>query len=643
MTDPSKTSPEGSERRILVVDDDAVHRELVRRLLSDEYHVSEAATAGEALASVENGIPDLVLLDYRLPDRSGLEILEELHARGCTVIMLTGQGDEDVAVASMRGGAADYLTKERLDGDRLRRAVMYAFEHRSLEAAVRDSGRERALLAEAVRQAAEGIVVTDSDGNIELVNAAFEAQTGYAAEEVIGRNPSLLKSGEQDEAFYAELWSTVLGGGTWSGRMVNRRKDGSHYHIDATISPMKAPDGTIERLLAFQKDVTREVELEGQLRASQRLEALGHLAGGIAHDFNNLMTVVLGNMELGIEELDEADPLLPTLHEVKDAALAGRSLTKRLLAFGRKQVLNPKVLEINDVVSGMEGLVARVIGDDVELTVRTSADVCNVRADPAQLQSIVLNLCLNARDAMPDGGQLVIETSEVVVDEGYRETHPGAQTGRFAVLSVTDSGVGMDEETKRRVFEPFFTTKEEGMGSGLGLAMVYGTVKQSGGNIWVYSELGVGTTFKVYLPSVSQDVELVVQEQTPVEPRAAGRRILLVEDQEPVRRSVRRMLEAAGYEVEEAVDPAVALDRLTASDGDFDLLVSDVVMPGMSGLDLVDKVVDGGRSIRVLFVSGHSADVVFKRSSPRAPHAFLEKPFTFEELTTAVSELLLTP
>jgi CheY-like chemotaxis protein len=324
---------------------------------------------------------------------------------------------------------------------------------------------------------------------------------------------------------------------------------------------------------------------------------------------------------------------------MKDAALAGRSLTKELLAFGRQQLLRPRVIDMNDVVPKVEKMLARVLEADVELRTRLRPGIGNVLADPVLLEAVVLNLVLNARDAMPEGGVLTVETSEVLVDETYVETHVGARPGRFVVLSVADTGVGMDEATREKIFEPFFTTKPRGKGSGMGLAMVYGTVKQSDGNIWVYSEPGVGTTFKIYLPVVDAPAE-----KTPVAvpvPRAVGGgRILFVEDNDAVRKSVRRILETFGYSVEVESDAAAAVARLAGPDAGVDLLITDVVMPAMSGLELAEQVAVVHPSLRVLFVSGHSVEVAFRGRVPTVHHSFLEKPFTAEELSERVRELL---
>jgi len=514
----------------------------------------------------------------------------------------------------------------------------------------RQADFERDLLAEVFAQAAEALIVTDADGLIEHVNEAFEAISGYSAEEAIGQTPRMISSGEHDEEFYADLWQTILGGDVWSGRMVNKQKDGTLYWVDATISPLRGKDGRTKGFLGLQKDITREIELENSLQASAQLEALGQLAGGIAHDFNNLMTVVLSNVEQCVgrfsadstpdELADMSGEVAVMLDEIAQAALAGRSLTKDMLAFGRQQKLHLRVLALNDLVRQVEPMLRRSLGEDILVELRLDPTISNVKADPAEMQSVLLNLCINARDAMADGGTLKIETGERTIDEAYLAIHPQAKEGRSVYLSVADTGLGMDEETREHIFKPFFTTKGPGRGSGMGLARVYGTVKQSGGNIWVYSEPGQGSVFKVHLPAVSEGTAVDVAAPSTVHEDRTAPRIALVEDNEAVRRGIRRTLEHLGYTVAFSMGPEKALSVLVASSEAFDLLVTDMVMPGTGGLELAAALAPSHPELRVLFVSGHPADTAFAGRAPDCEHRFLEKPFTQDELDRAVQDLV---
>ncbi len=356
---------------------------------------------------------------------------------------------------------------------------------------------ERARLATAIEQSAEGVVITDTYGDIEYVNPAFTRFTGYSREEVLGRNPRILKSGKHDLGFYQQLWATILKGEIWHGEMINRRKDGSSYAEEMSIAPVRTPSGEITHFIATKLDVTARRQLELQFLQAQKMEAVGRLAGGVAHDFNNLLTIINGYAVLLTERSSSEDPRRGQLNEILKAGERAASLTRQLLAFSRRQVLEARVLNLNRVLADLEKMLCRLIGEDVELVATLKADPGNVKVDPGQVEQVVLNLAVNARDAMPAGGQLFIETSNVEVDESYGRSHANMMPGKYVMMAVSDTGCGMDLETQARIFEPFFTTKEKGRGTGLGLATVYGIVKQSGGFIWVYSEPGRGSTFKI--------------------------------------------------------------------------------------------------------------------------------------------------
>jgi len=499
----------------------------------------------------------------------------------------------------------------------------------------------RVRLATAVEQSAESIVITDTDGTIQYVNPAFERTTGYTRDEIIGQNPRLLKSEKQDSAFYDDLWETIKRGDVWAGHFTNRKKDGSLYEEEATISPVRDASGNVVNYVAVKRDVTKEVGLETQLMQAQKMEAVGQLAGGIAHDFNNLLTAVIGYSQLALRSLDDRNPLRADIGEIEKAGIRAAELTSQLLAFSRKQVFQPKKLALNALVTDLQKMLRRLIGEDIELAAVLDLELGTVKADPGQLQQVIMNLIVNARDAMPEGGKVTIETANVDLDRDYAAQHFEVSPGAYCMLAISDNGCGMDEETRSHIFEPFFTTKGLGRGTGLGLSTVYGIVKQSGGYIYVYSEPGHGTTFQIYLPRVA---ELAEDEEAHREPPSlpnGDETVLLVEDEAAVRELAARVLRDHGYCVLEASDPSQALRAIDAHSADeIQLLVTDVVMPQMSGRDLAEHVAPLRPDIRVLYVSGYTDRAIVHHGVLDEGTPFLQKPFTAEALVRKVREVL---
>ncbi|HET7287363.1 MAG TPA: ATP-binding protein, partial [Pyrinomonadaceae bacterium] len=380
---------------------------------------------------------------------------------------------------------------------------------------------------------------------------------------------------------------------------------------------------------------------EKQLVQSQKLEAVGRLAGGISHDFNNLLTVILGYTDISKRNLKEGDPLLRNLEEISKASERASSLTRQLLAFSRKQVMQPKVFDVNTVVSDLRKMLRRMIGEDVELRVSLEPELGNIKADPVQLEQVIMNLVVNARDAMPKGGKLSIETSNIYLDESYAREHVSVVPGEYVMLAISDTGCGMDEETRQQIFEPFFTTKEPGKGTGLGLSMVYGIVRQSGGNIWVYSEEGTGTTFKIYFPRVTAEAQEYKRTNGSAEMPTGCETILLVEDAALVRTLARQVLETAGYYVLEAESAEAALKVCESINGTrIDLLLTDVVMPGMSGNDMSKILLARQPDMPVLYMSGYTDDAIVQHGVLEPGINFLQKPFSPGALALKVREVL---
>ncbi len=501
---------------------------------------------------------------------------------------------------------------------------------------------ERERLMSAIEQAAEVVVITDREGAIQYVNPAFERVTGYTREEALGRNPRILKSGEHDAAFYRNLWDRLVQGQPWTGHFSNKKKDGTLYQEEATISPVRDATGQVTNYVAVKRDVTHEQELEEQLLRSQKMEAIGQLAGGVAHDFNNILQAMLGHLAFAMERAAPGAPIREDLQQVRSGAERAAELTRQLLAFGRQQVLQPKDIDLNQVVGGVLRMVERVIGEDIQLDFIPGHQLGTVLADPSQLEQVIMNLCINARDAMPQGGKLTVKTQNVVLDSAYCEMHPWAKPGRFALLKVADTGTGMDEETQRRAFEPFFTTKELGKGTGLGLATAYGIVKQHDGLIQVYSGPGRGSLFKVYLPAATRAAGQVEREsEGPV--GGGTETILVAEDDDVIRGLAVRVLEKAGYTVLEASNGEEAVEVFRAHSGEIDLALFDVVMPKMSGPAAYDALRTMGPQLRVLFSSGYSANSDLTRFSLDEGVELIQKPYEPKALLRKVREILDAP
>jgi len=500
--------------------------------------------------------------------------------------------------------------------------------------------KERRQLSTVIEQSAESVIITDISGKIIYVNPAFERITGYSRDEAIGKNPNILNSDEHDADFYESLWDTISAGQVWHGRMVNKRKDGTLYTEEAIISPVRDDNGNIVNYVSLQRDVTRELQLEEQYRRSQRMEAVGQLTGGIAHDFNNLLTAINGFAELLQLRLHTDDPLQPLVENILNSGMRAADLVSQLLAYSRKTIIEPKILNLNTVVVSMGSILRRVIGEDIELKMILTPGVWSVKVDPAQFEQVIINLAVNARDAMPDGGRLTIETSNAVLDQDYVARHLGSQPGEHVLLAISDTGIGMSKKIQAHIFEPFFTTKEVGKGTGLGLATVFGIIKQSGGNIWVYSEEQRGTTFKIYLPRVRDSVQTIAGSSAEIHLPTGDETILLVEDDAGVRDLAKQILQVQGYTLLEATNGKQALQLAAAHDGPIHLLLTDVVMPGISGKMLAQQLLQDKPETRVLYMSGYTENVVAHHGILEEGVIFIQKPFNAVTLTQQIRTVL---
>jgi PAS domain S-box-containing protein len=493
-------------------------------------------------------------------------------------------------------------------------------------------------LTTAIEQSPESVVVTDPTARIVYVNPAFEKLTGYARADALGQNPRILKSGQQDEAFYREMWTQLTAGRVWHGRLVNKRKDGSLFTEDAIIAPVHDGAGAIVNYVATKRDISRELQLEAQFLQAQKMEAFGQLAGGVAHDFNNILAVIM--MHLNLMQLDPGlSPKLRTdLKDLENDAQRAANLTRQLLMFSRRHVMQQQPLDLNQVLNGLFKMLRRILGENINFVFQGGEQTIPIEADTGMIEQVVMNLCVNARDAMPQGGTLTIETKLADLDGHY--VHGSPRTGHYAILSVADTGCGMDPTTLKRLFEPFFTTKAAGKGTGLGLATVQGIVDQHHGWVEVESVLQQGSTFRVYLPAMT--LPMIADTKAEAAPVIGGTEsILVVEDEAPVRQLIAKCLLHHGYQVVTASNGQEALRKWEEQDHQFDLLLTDMIMPeGMTGIDVAEQLTRAKDTLKVVICSGYSAKVKESQSPVAKSALYLPKPFDINILLNVVRQAL---
>jgi PAS domain S-box-containing protein len=636
-----------------------------RKQVEEELRVKDRALESSINAIALSGLDGkltyvnpafLKLWGYRdrreVKGRSAIEfwVSPDEAAQVMAALQKTGQWSGEMKAANKDGGAIDLeLTACVILGVDGGPTGMFAAFHditeRKLANEARRESEER--YSALFRGAAEGILVADLETKMfTYANPAICRMLGYSEEELRRLGVQDIHPAESMEHVIGEFQAQARGEKALAPELPCQRKDGSVIYADITASGMVLNKKHYN--VGFFSDVTdrklakqEREKLEEQIRASQKMEAIGGLAGGVAHDFNNLLSVILSYTGFAMGAVKDGDPLKDDLLEVKKAADRAVALTRQLLAFSRKQVLQPVALDLNQISTGVEKMLRRILGEDIDLVQTLAPDLGLTLADPGQLEQVLMNLVVNARDAMPEGGKLTIETSNVEIDEEYAARHVAVTPGSYVQIAVTDTGSGMDEQTRARIFEPFFTTKPKGKGTGLGLSTVYGIVKQSGGNVWVYSELGQGTTFKVYLPR-----ELSATTATAIKPSAIPRRvtgtetILVVEDEEALRKVAKRSLEAAGYRVLTAAAGDDALLVSAQHAGDIQLLLTDVVMPRMSGRVLAQELAKTRPTLKIVYMSGYTDNAIVHHGVLDAGTHFLAKPFTSAALTEKVREVL---
>ena len=494
-------------------------------------------------------------------------------------------------------------------------------------------------LATAVEQSIEAVMITDRNGKIQYINPAFEHISGYRKEEVIGRDTKFLKSDRLDSSFYKDSLTAIRTGKPWKGRLLSQRKDGQTFYEDVAISPVRDSSGEIVNFVDVGHDVTENVELQMQLLQAQKMESLGTLAGGIAHDFNNLLQVVLGYSEFMLQRKREGEPDYDGLQKIYQAGKRGADLVKSLLTFSRKVETKFAPVNLNQEITQVQYLLSRTIPKTIKIDLHLSGNLESIQADPSQVGQILMNLGVNARDAMPDGGTLTIETESVQLDKEYCSSHLEAMPGSYVLLTVSDTGQGMDKKTLSHIFEPFFSTKEVGKGTGLGLAIVYGIVKQHDGHIMCYSEPGYGTTFKIYLPAIQKEKELQTATFETAIP-GGTETILLVDDEESIRELGAELLDSFGYKVITAGNGKEALEIYRVEKDRISLILLDLIMPVMDGKKCLEEILRVDSNAKVIIASGYSENGPANGVMAVGAKGFVQKPYNMRPLLNTIREIL---
>lgn len=633
-----------SANHILIVEDEAAHAELMRRSFEyaeDDYRVSVVSNIAEARESLAEATPDLMIADLMLPDGRSIELLPEGDGLSgeYPVVVMTSHGDESVAVEAMKAGALDYIVKS----EDVFRTIPHVADRALREWRQRDqlqqTQAELRRMSKVFLDAADPILIEDLDWNIVDANREALAFYGATREELIGRSvQSLVPDGDRDEA--RELFDRCLAGEEI--RNVETRRvdsEGRVYTVLLTLSRLTDEAGESTGVATIPKDITERKRLEREFRQAQKMEAVGTLTSGIAHDFNNLLMGIMGCADIALGRLAGGQPASQYVREIKEAADRGASLTQQLLAFSRKGDAQLQVVDFNETVAASRAMLSPLVGEDVTIEFETASRDLRVECNRGEMEQVLVNLVVNARDAMPEGGTVRIETAAVSFEEGDERLHGGLEPGDYATLSVSDTGTGIEPEALRQIFDPFFTTKDVGEGTGLGLSTVYGIVNQWGGELDVDTELGEGTTFTLYIPRVYGELE-ERGEATESRSHDGDATILVVEDESLVRMTVRGYLEDAGYRVHDAADGDAA-ERVFEEAGEaIDLVVTDVVLPGTKGGELAARLRERRAGPPVLFMSAYAAEKLEADGQVAATEQVLQKPFPEERLLEKVAGLL---
>lgn len=630
------------EYQVLFVGDQSWHQRFLQMLREAEdadFAVRRAASWQSAEPQISTGGLDAIVWNPSAAEDNLAFLKEACEKNDCVFLVLVPENQKLLGRRALAAGADDYLLRETLNDSLLQRTLRHLIERKRAERSLRQWERR---FEDWFENSKDILFTLDLDGSITSVNKAAEEVIGWRRDEAVQKNMKSLVAPE-----HAALCKTMM------RRIVNQepvrhieiavlRKDGRKVLLEASVRLLRS-DEKKDCIQGIARDVTDRRQLENMVRQSQKLEAIGRLSGGLAHDFNNLLCVISGHIELLTEALEPSDPALRSVTQIRKAADSAAALTRQLLAFSRRQVFHPQVVDLNAIVVETEKLLERLIDEHIEFYTALDPSLGRVLVDPVQVEQVIINLVLNARDAMPEGGKLTIETSNLDLNDDYHSRISHVPAGKYVLLAMTDTGQGMNEETLSHIFEPFYTTKELGKGTGLGLATVYGIVKQSGGYIWVYSEEGRGTTFKVYLPRVVSPLADARVGRRGAEIGKGTETILVVEDAEPLRTLTKEFLTASGYTVLEAANGHEALRVARSYRGGIDLLLTDVVMPRMGGKSLVEQMMQLRPRTRVLYMSGYPNDGIVQAGILASGVTLLEKPFTREILSKRVRQVLDDP
>ena len=660
--------------KYLVIEDKPdVQQSLVLYLNASSHDITITKNGADAIQQLHQQPFDIIFLDIVLKDMPGSTFLSEVKIiapETITIVMTPGNATK-AGIDAVRAGAWDFVITPITDASLIDIAIHRCLERKHLldekkqyqehlEEAVTErtyqlrktnetlsreiqertlAEKKLRLLVTAMEQTAEAIVITDTEHRVQYINPAFTTISGFDANDMIGQNINILKSDEQDACAFIELWDALKQTKDWKGRITNRKKDGSIYHADIIVSPVRDIKGKVTGYVSVQRDITKEVELEKQLRHAQKMEAIGELAGGIAHDFNNLIQAIQGYTDLVMEDLTPEDPRHEDLQQVMKASDSATTLVRQLLTFSRKQPVELKDVDLHTLITRLIRILHRLLGEHIELNLQLHHDTPIIYADPGQIEQVLVNLCINARDAIRDGGIITIRTTIIDVDEPEPE-RPVLDKGQWLILSIEDNGSGMSADVSTRIFEPFFTTKAEDKGTGLGLAVVYGIIKKHNGHIDVTSELDKGSCFNIYLPIA--DKVNIEQTQTPsvISELAGNETILFAEDNELVRTITCRDLRNAGYTVIEAENGEEAIQLFSQKSDSFDIAILDVVLPKTNAKVVYKTIKKTRPEMPVLFSSGYAQHILKKHQLIEDSFVIINKPCPSRELLKLVREKL---
>ena len=658
----------GHIMQVLIAEDDDVSRKVLSSMLRKQGHeVVEVADGSQGWIKMQDeDAPRLLILDIMMPAMDGLELCRKIRnteSHLCSyIILLTAKNSKQDIVQGLEAGANDYITKpydfEELQarirvGQRMVEMQASLVDEISRRKEVEETLREReAFITSILDNLPVGVAINSVDPEVKFtyMNDNF-AKFYRTTREALAPPNDFWEVVYPDPEFREQIKQRVLedcASGdpqrmVWEDVPISRPGQDIFY---ITAQNIILPDenyivSTVWDVTARKKAEEEHDKLQAQLLQAQKMDAIGQLAGGVAHDFNNLLTSIIGNVELALFDIDRDEPLYEILQEVKGSGEKASLLTRQLLAFSRKQILQPEVLDLNEVLPDISKMIRRIIGEDIELETVLAPDLARVEADPGQLEQVILNLAINARDAMPNGGKLVIETANADLDQSYSQSHGRlVSPGPYVLLAISDTGAGISPEIQSQVFEPFFTTKEKGKGTGLGLSTVYGIVKQSSGYIWVYSEIGAGTTFKMYLPRVEKHPSQGQKVQEEEEDHSGTETILVVEDDQEVRNITSHSLDLYGYRVLTAVDGDQALHKLHEEESQIHLVLTDVVMPQKGGKEMVQELKKIQPQVKILYMSGYTSNSIVHHGVLDQGVVFLQKPFTPNTLASKVREVL---